>query len=121
MPRLLSEDLSLRIIWLRILLGHTVKEVSQSLGISESSVERISATYLDTSDVKPLQIGRPIDSVSFTDDEQLVMMEAILKNPDQEFSEIAREISQVHGNLYAYSTIHSYLRRNGYKKKGESF
>ncbi|KAK3734022.1 hypothetical protein QZH41_017534 [Actinostola sp. cb2023] len=116
MPRPLDEDLRWRIVWLRVFLG-SVTKVSELLCISEHSVLRITKQYNDNGCVKHLKIGCPLDSVSFHQDEELVLTEAILEHPEKDLSEIARDVFGVMGNNYALSTIHTYLKRNGVTRK----
>lgn len=117
MPAPLSEDVRWRIVWLSVFLGHSVKETAEILCISCRSVERVMEKYEATEDIKAEKLGRPIDSVAFLYDEQRVLIEAILEHPDKELSEIARNVSDVMGYSYAYSTIHYFLKRNGITRK----
>lgn len=94
-----------------------MREIARILCKSNHLVKRIVAKYLSTPDVKPKKIGHPKDSVAFTDDEQLMLIKAILDHPNKELSEITRDVRYIMGNSYVYSTIHCYLKRNGITRK----
>ena len=84
------------------------------LQVSESTISRYIAKFRTTGNVNTKPIGRPVGSIAIHPYEELVILERILQTPETTLAEIAEEVSQETGSSYHCSTLHYYLKRNGF-------
>ena len=64
------------------LLGYSVDEVAATLFMSPRTIERYISKCLNTGDVNSEKLGRPFNSFTMHPHVELVIMEAILEQPD---------------------------------------
>ena len=85
MPAPYSQDL--RDLWFVWSLGLSVEEAAFYLGVSTWTVERYLTKLTNTGGVSTKTLGRPTGKLK-----ELLVLEAILKNPDKTYSEILDEL-----------------------------
>ena len=117
MPAPYSQDLRWRVVWFVWHLGLSVEEAAFYLGVSTWTVERYLTKFANTGGVTTKTLGRPTGKLKFSPYEELLVLEAILKNPDKTYSEIVNELYKATGSEFACSTLHHYLKRNGITRK----
>ncbi|XP_048589770.1 uncharacterized protein LOC5508697 isoform X2 [Nematostella vectensis] len=64
-----------------------------------------------------MTMGRPVESTVIAPDEQRVIIEILLRQPDRRLLELQQEVGRVSGAVYSISAIQYYLRRNGITRK----
>ena len=87
------------------------------LRVSESTISHYIAKFKTTGNVNTKPIGRQVGSIAIHPYEELVNLEHILQTPEATLAEIAEEVSQETGSSYHCSTLHYYLKRNGFTLK----
>lgn len=87
------------------------------LSVSKSTIERYVRSFITTGKVKAKTLGRPLGTITFASREELIVMEAVLENPDKTLAEIADDIYRQTNSTFALSTLHYYLRRSGIMHK----
>ena len=113
MPRPYSQDL--RWIWLTVIMGLEIDEVSLLLQISKRTISRYVQKFNAVGKVDTAVIGRPY--IAMHPHEELVIIELLLQHPESTLSEVLQEIYQETGSIYACSTLHYYLDRNNITRK----
>ena len=117
MPRAYTQDLRWRVIFLTEIIGIDANEVAFLFQISEKTISRYVSHFRRAGNLNTKTIGRPSGCISMHPHEEFVMMEPILQNPETTLVEICEEILQETGSLYSLSTLHCYLKRNGFTHK----
>lgn len=114
--KMYSEDFRWCVVSLKFQHGFSYRRISQFLGISKSTVERILRKFFLTGRVRCERVGRPA-TTAFHPHEQFVLMESILKNPSLTLLELLWKIYNSTGALYDVSSIHRTLKRFGVTRK----
>lgn len=104
MPKFYSEDLRWRAVWLHIVRGMTVLEVSDVLFMCVRSVQRYLYLFHSTGSVAPKQSnGGPAKTLS--DFEEIVLVQTLLYNPSAFLHEVQSQLYDSTGKWFHVSTI----------------
>lgn len=112
-----SADIGWRIVWRRIGLEQSFKEIGEKLQISQSTAHRIFVRFKATSNVTSLgQPSRP-QHRKLDDCHELMIIGIILDNPCVYLREICSKIKEATGVVISGATVCRILRRNGITRK----
>ena len=117
MPAPYSEVLRWRAIWIRNFCGYSEEETCFHLGMSKWTLRRYLHGCFVSGDVKAKKLGRPPGSLHFQSPEELIIMEAVLKNTKVSLNEIFDQIYRSTGSEFALSSLRCYFKRNGITRK----
>ena len=92
MPRLYSEDLRWRAIWMKEILGYQVDKVAAALRMSPRTIERYVSRVLNFGEVKANIIGRSLNIVAMHQHVEFLITEAVLEHPEKTLSENAHDV-----------------------------
>ena len=117
MPRAYSDDLRWVAVSNRFFYKKSFKEIARMLFMCPESVRRYCRLFRAHGSVNGRRTGRLKGSTSLIQHEEYVLVEAILKRPEIQLSEIADEIARTTGNHYHISTICRAVHRLGFTRK----
>ncbi|EDO37193.1 predicted protein [Nematostella vectensis] len=100
--------------------GATDDELEDIFGVSKSTIARYLKLYRNSGNVNCMTMGRPVESTVIAPDEQRVIIEIMLRQPDRRLLELQQEVGRVSGTVYSISAIQYYLRRNGITRKKDN-
>ena len=112
-----STDLRWRIVWQRLGMELSFREISKRLCIASSTACEIFKRFESTGSVQPTsQPCRPsMRKLSESDDRLIVAL--IMESPTLYLHEICKEIQQITGKSISESTVCRVLRKHGFTRK----
>ena len=101
MPKPYSDDLQWRLVWLKLFHGMSKIEISSTLFVSPKTGSRIYRLFVNTGNVTSIKIfGRPKETTTRYDNEELVICEMLLRQLTMHLKEIAYEIENTTGTRF---------------------
>ena len=111
-----SVDLRHRMIWQKIGMGLTFREVARNLNVSLGTVHNIFRLFEETGEVDPKHPDRT-STRKLSSNEELIIIGLILDNPGLYLGEICQNIADVTGTRISSPTVCRILRKHGLTRK----
>jgi len=116
MPKLYSEDLRWRAVWLSVARLMTYQDIAKVLFMSEKSVYRYLSSFHSTGSVEPKDhTGGPGKCLS--DVEQLTILQCLVHKPTLFLDEVQEQLYKSTGKWVHASTICRTITQNGFTHK----
>ena len=112
-----STDLRWRIVWKRLALEMTFKEISNRLHISVSTAHSIYKQFERTGSVEASKSRERHECRKLDCFHELLIIALVAENPCMSLHEICMQIEEATGLVVAGSTVCRVLKRNGYTRK----
>ena len=114
-----SRDIGWRVVWQKIGMGLTFRQIAARLQIATGTAHRIFMRFRETGDVSPTsRRAQPRLGCRKLDDlHEVYILGLVADNPGLYLSEIARSISDATNVVVDGSTVCRVLHRNGYTRK----
>ena len=114
-----SRDIGWRVVWQKVGMGLTFRQIASRLQIATGTAHRIFARFQDTGDISPKpRHGQRRPACRKLDDlHEIYILGMIADNPGLYLSEIARNISDATNVLVDGSTVCRLLHRHGCTRK----
>ena len=111
-----ANDLRWRIIWQRLGMEHTFRQVSGSLNIAIGTVYNIFRRFESTGNVQPTRPDRTSTRL-LSEHDELLVMGIITANPTLYLREVCQKVFEATNIVVSASTICRILFRNGLTRK----
>ena len=109
-------DLHWRVVWQRLSLELTFKQIAMRLNIAVSTAKNIYSLFETTRDVEP-KLSGPRRLRKLDDHMELLILGLILDNPSLYLSEVCEMVEDLSGILVSQATICRLLKRYGLTRK----
>ena len=115
MPKAYSVDLRWRVVWLHLVSGLSIAEISKLLFMCERSVRRYIELYHSTGDVECAKQTGP--KCMLTELEQLTVLQSLIAKPSIYLCELQEQLYDATGTWASLSTICRTVHRLGFTRK----
>ena len=113
-----SPDIGWRIVWQRVGMGHTFREIAARLQISLGTAHRLYTRFAETGEVTPMiRQGILPDMRKLDNLHELYIICLLAENPSLYLKEVCQKIHATTGITVSGSTVCRVLRRNGFTRK----
>ena len=112
-----SADLRWRVVWQRLGMELSFREIAFRLCIAPSTACEIFKRFESTGDVQPSSQPRRPSLHKLSESEERLIISLIMESPTLYLYEICKEIQKITGKLVSESTICRQLRRHGFTRK----
>ena len=112
-----STDLRWRIVWQRIAMGLTFRNVASNLSISIGTVHNIYKLFEQTGEVDPKKPCRRPEQAKLDSYYQLLIIGIVLENPTMYLGEVCQLVQEVTATQISPSTICKLLAMHGLSRK----
>ena len=116
MGKPLSMDLRERIIDY-VTSGQSSRQAARVYNVAPSTVLRLVAAYRKTGDISPKPQGRPPGKFGKTAKHRAFLLEMVQRERDITLQEIVSALLYGEGETLSLSSLHAFLRREGYRYK----
>ena len=111
-----SNDLRWRVVWQRVGMEHTFREIANNLCLSLGTVHNHFKRFQTTGEVAPTVCNRDSTRMLSPHDE-LIIVGLLLDDPSMYLSEVCQKISTLAGLEVSPATICRVIHRNGFTRK----
>ena len=112
-----STDIGWRVVWQRIGMGLTYKEIAYRLQIAVGTAHRLFQMYESTGDVAPLKRAERYELRKLDNLHEIYIIGLICENPAIYLREVCGKIFEVTGVRVSTSTVCKVIHRNGITRK----
>ena len=113
-----SRDIGWRVVWQKVGMGLTFREIASRLQIATGTAHRIFARFQDTGEVSPISgRGQRPTCRKLDDLHEIYILGMVADNPALYLSEIVRNISNATNVFVDGSTVCRVLGRHRYTRK----
>lgn len=112
-----SSDIRWRMIHQRCLLGLTYSEIARNLNVDQSTVCRTVQLFEQTGTVESIQGYHEKTNKRLSRTDELVLMEAVVKQPSIYLHELQNTLLQTTGTTICLAAIHNFLVYQGFSRK----
>ena len=112
-----QSDLRWRIVWQRLSLGPTFKQIAMRLNNAVSTAKNIYSLFEVSGDVEPKLCGPRRELRKLDDHMELLILGLILDNPSLYLSEVCEKVEDLSGIPVSQATICRLLKKHGFTSK----
>ena len=112
-----SEDLRWRMVYQRIGVGRSYREIAESLNVDQSTVMRTVALFEETGDVQKRRYPSNDGTTKLTDLGKVILLEVVISKPGIYLREVREELKQTTGIDVNESTICRFLKDSGFTRQ----
>lgn len=110
-----SSDIGWRVVWGRLALSMSFRDIALHLQIATSTAQRIYTRFELTGDVQPVNRSRQCRVLD--DHHELLLIALVMENPCLYLHEMCHQMNLLTGHQVSGSTVCRILRRNGLTRK----
>ena len=112
-----SEDLRWRMVYQRIGVGRSYREIAESLNVDQSTVMRTVALFEETEDVQKRRYPSNDGTTKLTDLGKVILLEVVISKPSIYLREVREEVKETTGIDVNESTICRFLKDSGFTRQ----
>ena len=112
-----SEDLRWRMVYQRIGMSRTYKEIAKSLNVDQSTVQRTVALFEETGDMHKRKYPPNAGTAKLSDIGTLIVLEVVISKPGIYLREVREEVRQTTGIDINEGTICRFLKESGFTRQ----
>ena len=112
-----SDDIAVRVVWQRLGMGMTFRDIAKRLQIGLGSAHRLYRRFTETGDFKKAERSSRRHTRKLDEFHELYIIGLLMENPGLYLDEIKLKIKEATTVTVSGSTICRVLQRNGYTRK----
>ena len=112
-----SADIAIRVVWQRLGMGMTFRDIAKRLQIGLGSAHRLYRRFTETGDFKKAERSSRRHTRKLDEFHELYIIGLLMENPGLYLDEIKLKIKEATTVTVSGSTICRVLQRNGYTRK----
>lgn len=112
-----SSDIAWRVVWQRIGMGMSFREIASRLQIGVGTAHRLYKRFEESGEVSPKKRGSRPESRKLDDLHELYVLGLVLENPSLYLRELCQKIKEATGTTVSSSCVCKLLHRNGFTRK----
>jgi len=112
-----SSDIGWRIVYQRMALDYSFKDVATALNIAPSTAHRIYTRFVATGDVKPQKSTPKPEMRALDEHKELLLLSIVLQNPSVYLYELCQKVFQLTTIKVSPSTVCRVMKRYGMTRR----